>query len=54
MATPIVAGYCAQLLQVNPSLTPDQVKAIVRSNAVSLGDTPNNQGTGEIRFPTNL
>ena len=51
MAAPLVAGICAQLLQLNPELTPEQIKEILIRNAVSLGDEPNNQGAGEVRFP---
>jgi len=51
MAAPLVAGMCAQLLQLNPELTPEQVKGILISNAVSLGDDPNSQGAGEAQFP---
>ena len=54
MATPIVAGLCAQLLQRKPKLTPDQVKSIIINNAVSLGDGENKQGKGEIRYPRKL
>jgi len=51
MAAPIVAGMCAQLLQLNPELTPQQIKDRLRGNAVSLGDDPNSQGAGEVRYP---
>lgn len=51
MATPIVAGMCAQLLQQYPTLTPRLVKLMLRGNAVSLGDTANNQGAGEVQYP---
>ncbi len=33
MATPVVSGAAALLLQANPSLTPDQVKAIIMQTA---------------------
>lgn len=51
MATPIVAGMCAQLLQEYPTLTPQDVKNMLRAYAVSLGDTANNQGAGEVQYP---
>lgn len=46
MATPIVAGIAAQLLQQNPSLAPDDVKEALTSTAESLGEEPNVQGQG--------
>ena len=38
MACPFVAGACALLLSVNPSLTPDQVKSIIQATATHLPD----------------
>lgn len=35
-AAPQIAGVCALLLQKNPSLTPNQVKAILRATAVDV------------------
>lgn len=37
MAAPYVAGVAALVWSVNPSLTPDQVEAIMRQSAVDLG-----------------
>lgn len=34
MATPIVAGIAAQLLQYNPSYTPNQVKSLIKNSPV--------------------
>ncbi|REK75549.1 S8 family peptidase [Paenibacillus paeoniae] len=48
VSAPIVAGAAAQLLQKNPSLTPKQVKAILKRNAFRLGLKPNTGGSGEI------
>ncbi|HHY67768.1 MAG TPA: S8 family serine peptidase, partial [Alicyclobacillus sp.] len=49
MATPIVAGTIAQLLQKNPAMTPDEVKAALMDNSFDLGENPNAQGRGEVR-----
>jgi serine protease AprX len=48
MATPLVAGVCALLLQKEPMLTPDEVKARLMSTAVDLGEQPMAQGQGRI------
>jgi serine protease AprX len=49
MATPMVAGLCADLLQANPSLTHDDIKKILMSTADKyLPDDANAQGAGLI------
>lgn len=48
ISTPIVSGVIAQLLQKRPSLTPKQVKAILKKNTFSLNLNPNTAGSGEI------
>lgn len=48
MATPIVSGTVAQILQKNPSLSPSQVKALLKQHAYNLGFNRNSQGNGEI------
>ncbi len=46
MATPLVAGAAALLLQANPDLTPDEIVSIIKNTAEPLGDTVPNQNTG--------
>ena len=49
MATPICAGIVAQMLQVNPSLTPGQVKERLMKTAKAYPDLDaNSQGAGLI------
>ena len=50
MATPMVAGTAALLLQQNPIWTPDEVKRQIIKTAVDLGFAPNDQGASEILF----
>ncbi|WP_254788798.1 S8 family serine peptidase [Virgibacillus salinus] len=46
MATPICAGVVAQLLQIEPNLSPDQVKEQLNNACKDLGQSPNLQGHG--------
>ncbi|WP_083779250.1 S8 family serine peptidase [Thermincola potens] len=48
MATPMVAGTVALLLEQNPTWTPDEVKQQLMSTAVDLGFEPNQQGAEEV------
>jgi len=49
MAAPIVSGVVAQMLEVNPSLDPAQVKEILMTTADPLNDAPaERQGAGAI------
>ena len=49
MATPIVSGVAAQMLEANPSLKPAQVKEILMTTADPLNDAPaERQGSGAI------
>lgn len=50
MATPIVAGFAALLLQHEPQLTPDQVKRRLMSLAENRGYAPDAQGAGYVQF----
>ena len=49
MATPMVAGTAALLLEQNPKLTPIEVKTQLMSIATNLGFTSNEQGAGEVK-----
>jgi serine protease AprX len=46
MAAPVVTGTIALMLQANPSLTPNEVKAIVQFTAQSRNYDPLSQGVG--------
>jgi serine protease AprX len=50
MATPIVAGTAAQVLQRRRSLSPGQVKALMKRNATNLGFPRNGSGEVNVRF----
>jgi subtilisin family serine protease len=40
MASPHVAGVAALMLQANPSLCPEEIRAILRQDAQLLGNAP--------------
>lgn len=48
VAAPIVAGVAAQLLQRNPSLTPGQVKSLLKRHAYRLRASVYAQGSGVV------
>ena len=48
MATPHISGAAALLLQKDPNLTPEEIKAILKSSTINLGYNENYQGTGRI------
>nr|WP_282432181.1 S8 family serine peptidase [Thermincola potens] len=50
MATPMVAGATALLLEQNPNWTPDEVKRQLTNTAVDLGFAPYEQGAGEVKL----
>jgi len=50
MATPMVAGTAALLLEQNPTCTPDEVKMQLMSTAVNLGFAANEQGAGQVFY----
>ena len=48
-AAPHVAGVVALMRQLRPSLTPAQVKSLLRSSTVAMsGGTPNSTGKGRL------
>lgn len=47
MSTPICAGVIAQLIELEPNLTPEQIKYYLKTGAVSLGDN-NTYGAGYV------
>jgi serine protease AprX len=49
-AAAIVSGAVADLLSARPNLTPDQVKTILGSTAVKIGN-PNFSGSGVVQLP---
>ncbi|MCK4623961.1 MAG: S8 family serine peptidase [Phycisphaerae bacterium] len=50
MATPHVSGTVALMLQVNRTLTPDEIKSILENTAVDLGDPGKDNTTGAGRI----
>src|SRR5690606_29893474 len=50
VATPIVAGSAALLLEKNPSWTPDKIKEALMNNAISIDGDPNSEGKGIINL----
>jgi len=50
VAAPIVSSVIAQMLEVNPRLTPQQIRSILTTTAQSLANTPRErQGAGVLR-----
>jgi len=54
MATPFVSGAVALLLQKNPNLTPEEVRAILMHTADSVGNNVFEQGAGMINITRSL
>lgn len=48
MATPLVAGIVAQMLEANPTWTPATVKTNLKGSCINLGYTANVQGSGQV------
>lgn len=48
MATPLVTGAVALILQKRPDLKPDQIKTLLRRKARDIGVGPNLQGAGAL------
>jgi serine protease AprX len=49
-AAAVTAGAVALILQKHPAMPPDQVRAFLTANAVSLSVTPRLQGKGEVQL----
>lgn len=47
-ATPHVAGVCALMLERNPAVTPQVLKAVIMQTAVNIGATPDEMGAGRV------
>lgn len=50
VATPIVAGICAIMLEKNKNLTPDRLKFLLISKCKSINKDKNSEGFGYIKF----
>lgn len=48
-AAPIVSSVIAQLLEINPELTPSEIRQLIFSTAKRMDDTPDRQGFGVIQ-----
>jgi serine protease AprX len=48
VSTPTVAGLCALLIECQPTLSPNDIKAILIGNANSIGAEANQQGSGVV------
>lgn len=48
MASPHLAGVVALIKQTKPTLTPEQIKAIIKDNALNLGYDYDTQGAGMV------
>ena len=54
MASPVVAGVAAFILQYFPTLTPQQVKQVIESSATKVTNNVTNPGTGDSTSLTEL
>lgn len=50
VATPMVAGICALLLEQNPTLTPTEIKEILINNSTPITFNKNQEGGGFLNF----
>jgi len=50
VATPIIAGICAIMLEKNKNLTPDRLKFLLISKCKSINKDKNSEGFGYIKF----
>jgi serine protease AprX len=53
-AAAVVSGVAALLLQARPSLTPNQLKALLREGAVDLADDVSADGSGRVNLARSL
>jgi hypothetical protein len=54
MSTPHVAGAVALILQNKPDLTPEEIKVMLKENAVGLGLDNNISGSGRINISASI
>ncbi|MFS8541056.1 MAG: S8 family serine peptidase, partial [Tissierellales bacterium] len=50
MATPLISGSIALLLDKYGNLSPDEVKKMLLNSCIDLKDTPENQGSGLVNL----
>lgn len=48
MATPLVAGIVAQMLEAHPTWSPDTVKTNLKGSCIDFGYTDNTEGAGQV------